>query len=58
MNPDTPCTDFDRKRIVEVAADRVHYLRWIAKMLLVSDDKTLRVEASAQILQLIGKDGP
>ena len=52
MNPDTPCTEDDIKRIVAAAIHRQGYLHWIAAKLLVTDDIHIRRAAAEALLQL------
>jgi hypothetical protein len=46
------CTPQQRQAIVTAAIERVNFLRWIAKKLLVTDDIHIRRAASEALLQL------
>ena len=48
------CTPTEQARIAAAARARVHFLAWIARALLRTDDLLIRKEASHAILQLIG----
>lgn len=48
------CNPTEQARIAAAARARVHFLAWIARALLRTDDLLIRKEASQAILQLIG----
>ncbi len=48
------CTPTEQARIAAAAQARVHFLAWLARALLRTDDLLIRKEASQAILQLIG----
>lgn len=52
MTTDTPCTQADREAVIRAAAQRAHYIRWIADKLLITPDLFIRKEAARILKQL------